>query len=303
MRKRYTPPTSIFQNTDNTPKCYISGKDSTNTLCNISTHNTLNDYQICKFEFCSFISVSSDNTNGGAIFFHRTESTSLETSLTVNNCFFLSCKANNGNPNLSSGGVSARYVSDVTITSCFFKQCESSGTGGLFLQHLSHQPSISECTFYTCRCPKTGAGAYVGYCALEVSPVFCYDCRFLKGEPIINEEYSLAGGGLSLSSDTSNRANTIVNVIFAYNRAINGGGLSIYQRSGLTPSVKFCFFSENTVTNKGHDINLSEVNENPLFRCFTYTTQTTTLFVNPPYQSTPESPGTSTPNWLPHACN
>ena len=297
MRNHNTFSSSISQNNDNSPSCSVNGQKSINTLCNISTRNTLSDNKVYKFEFCSFIGVTSPNTDGGAILFVPTGGTS-SSSLTVSNCLFSSCKANSGEPNLSGGGVSVRAVADVTVSSCLFMLCESSGSGGLFLQGITHQPSISECTFHSCRCPKTGAGAYVGYCALAVSPVFCRDCRFIKGEPLLNRGYSLSGGGLSLSSSSTNRANTIVNAIFANNQAVNGGGLHIYKPSGIIPSVKFCVFYGNTATNHGHDINLTPMEENPLFYCFTSNTQNNRLYVYPAYKSTPSSSPTNYPNWL-----
>ena len=257
VRKHYTPPTSIFQNTDDTPKCYISGKDSTNTLCNISIHNTLNDYQICNFEFCTFISVSSSSTNGGAIEFSPTEATSSGTSLTVDHCFFTRCSALNGDTKHSGGGVFAMYISVATVTSCIFHICEGACSGGVFLQHLSYQPLISCCTFISCASAHTGAGAYIGYCGLEVSPIVCADCRFVSCEERYIQGHNLAGGGFSLSTNSNNRANTIVNLLFARNHAISAGGLQVYVKSGITPSVKFCFFYINTATNSAHDINLS----------------------------------------------
>ena len=162
-----------------------------------------------KFEFCSFVSVSSSSTNGGAIAFSRTETTSSGTALTVDHCFFSRCSALNGDTKHSGGCVFAMYLSVATVTSCIFHVCEGACSGGVFLPFLSQHPLMSCCSFVSCASACSGAGAYVGYCALTSTPVFCADCRFLKGEERTKAGLTLSGDGLSLSTNSTAGVNTI----------------------------------------------------------------------------------------------
>ena len=290
---------SNSQNNDNSPLCSVNDLGTHNTICNISKHNTLDNYNVCKFEFCSFIDVSSGTTNGGAIAYFRTQTTASGTSLSITTCFFFSCTAITANPATSGGGVAVMYVSTVTISSCLFKLCDGAGSGGVFLQHITQQPSISDCTFYSCRCTQTGAGAYVGYSTLAVSPIFCTTCSFLSCKELHNSGDTLSGGGFSLCSSAADKSNTIINSLFTHNHAKMGAGLKLYMQSGITPAVKFCFFNQNTATQSGHDICLSQLQENPLFYCFTSNPQSNRIYVYPAYKNTPTSSPTNYPNWLP----
>ena len=124
---------------------------------------------------------------------------------------------------------------------------------------------------------------------------------FIKSTTVSSTS-NLHGGGLYLDIYANTHANTVSNVLFTQNSVTReAGGLRIYESElGLDYSVKFCFFSGNSVTYDGKDVHRYNVTFNSFMHCFTESSGQNRLYVLPPANETPFSSHPVTqPNWLP----
>ncbi|KAH7820082.1 uncharacterized protein MONOS_6090 [Monocercomonoides exilis] len=210
------------------------------------------------FVDCDFNNLStenSSNTNGGAILF------SSSGILNVTLCKFHSChssycggaissrqsgknfavtssKFDSCTAEASGGCIDFYYVSTVSMKSM---NCSNSSTkhvgGGIFFDHNEYQGLVENCHFYCCRKNTTqynGGG----------------DVGFYRNGTAILSDCSFCGG---------------------YSEK-NGAGVGWLEMTGISDSqIKFCFFSNNTAVNLGHDVYVAEgwtnINENSFVYC------------------------------------
>eukprot|EP00770_Monocercomonoides_exilis_P003537 MONOS_3518.1-p1 / transcript=MONOS_3518.1 / gene=MONOS_3518 / organism=Monocercomonoides_exilis_PA203 / gene_product=unspecified product / transcript_product=unspecified product / location=Mono_scaffold00083:78558-85916(+) / protein_length=2452 / sequence_SO=supercontig / SO=protein_coding / is_pseudo=false len=210
------------------------------------------------FVDCDFNNLSTENSsrvNGGAILF--TSSGLINVTL----CKFYSCyctwcggaissrtggknfeitssKFDSGAAEASSGCIDFFFVSTFSMKNT---NCSNSSTkhigGGILIEHNEYQGIIENCHFYCCRKNTTefSGGGSVGL--------------FDNGTAVISD-CSFCGG-------------------FSEN---NGAGVCWNHATGINDSpTLFCFFSNNTAVNPGHDVYVVEgwtnINENSFVHC------------------------------------
>ena len=167
--------------------------------------------------------------------------------------------------------------------------------------YIQNTPAFSDCVFVSCKGDFLGAGAFVGKSTKTSSFIGCSDCIFIKNTNVSSTS-DLYGGGLYLDIYAYEHVNSVSNLLFTKNSVNNvGGGLRIYARViGYGYSVQFCFFSDNSATGYGQDINLGNMTCNSFIHCLTTSDSPDRLYLDQlVYETSSSTDTTHIPNWLP----
>ena len=211
---------------------------------------------------------TSSSTGGGAIYVSGTS------SLTLNNCLFLSCKSSSSSSSDWFGGGAILFIStgQLSLLSALFLSCYAVGErGGAIHVRFCGDTSFSNATCVDCSCSTVGGGLLAEGChGLALSNSIFINCRTqIGGACGFYERYSIF---------------SVSNCIFGKNSAshsLRGGGAvedNVYDAHYYC-IYSYSFFTQNTADN-GNDIAANKVTytSSPIVHCFT--TATTNGFCN-----------------------
>ena len=189
-------------------------------------------------------SVSDDN--GAAI-----SLTGVGSSLTVEKCSFIDCKAKGD----CGGAISIHTINKASIIESFFLHCNvadstnySHGGGCVYLEDVRKNLFIKLSCFIDSSAPHDGGGAVVYDCSCtEGDETTFQSCRFINCRGTNSD-----GGGIMADKNNYNIgiSNTLFSLCFNY---VGGGFNMTLSASFSSPFVLFSFFNQNKAT-FGNDV-------------------------------------------------
>ena len=283
----------------NTPTCLKDNAPLTQiSQCITSSRHDLTEEVSYKFTFCSFVQLSEENLNGGAISCIGS-SIYTSTSLIVSSCSFSECGANNG------GAIYTSTLSIFDLQNSVFYKCSSTseiyneGGGSLLVSDIQQQLSLFGNDFISSTCTASGGGLQLRGCSLSIyGSTIINSCRFVDCNATIN---SPDGGALCIWNNRALIGMTAC--VFSFCHSDDDGGAIRHDINGYEPKsypIRFCFFNGNSVSNggTGNDILLNVLpSDDPLLQCCSTSHSKRVGYISDTHWFTDDF------NWLPYGCN